>query len=65
MKKYFVYVFYFTHPGREQHSKAPADKNGNIPYELRRSSIQVAALDVIDSQLVVVDRDQPFDFFLP
>ena len=60
-----AYIFYFTHPGRTKHTEASTDKNGNIPYDLRRSSIQVAALDVVNGQLVVVDRDKPFDFYLP
>lgn len=60
-----AYIFYFTHPGRKKHSEDPKDKNGNIPYELRRSSIQVAALDVVNGLLVVVDRDKPFEFYLP
>lgn len=60
-----AYIFYFTHPGRRFHTKDFHDENGNIPYELRRSSIQVAELDVIDNELVVKDRDKPFDIYLP
>ena len=40
-----VYVFYFTHPGRKNHLESPAGENGIIPFDLRRSSIQVAMLE--------------------
>lgn len=60
-----AYIFYFTHPGREAHTVAPWDEIGNIPYELRRSSIQVAELELIDGVLKVKDRDKPFTIFLP
>ncbi|EDM33983.1 hypothetical protein PBAL39_05863 [Pedobacter sp. BAL39] len=59
-----AYIFYFTHPGRKSHLEAPADRNGYIPFELRRSSIQVAELIFKDGTLVC-DRDRPFDFYLP
>lgn len=60
-----AYIFYFTHPGRERHTKDAHDANGNIPYELRRSSIQVAKLDVVNGNLIVLDRDKPFTIYLP
>ena len=60
-----AYIFYFTHPGRRFHTKDFHDENGNIPYKFRRSSIQVAELDVINDELVVKDRDIPFDIYLP
>ena len=60
-----AYIFYFTHPGRRFHTKDFHDENGNIPYELRRSSIQVAELDVVEGELIVKDRNKPFDIFLP
>lgn len=60
-----AYIFYFTHPGRRFHTADHHDNNGNIPYEMRRSSIQVAELDVVDGSLVVKDRNQPFTIFLP
>lgn len=60
-----AYVFYFTHPGRETHTKDSQDAIGNIPYELRRSSIQVAELEVTNGELSVKDRDKPFTIFLP
>jgi len=59
------YIFYFTHPGREEHGKDTMNGIGNIPYELRRSSIQVAELDVVNGELIVKDRNKPFDFYLP
>lgn len=60
-----AYIFYFTHPGRRFHTADHHDNNGNIPYDMRRSSIQVAELDVVDGSLVVKDRNQPFTIFLP
>ena len=61
-----AYIFYFTHPGRRFHTRDTHDANGNIPYEMRRSSIQVAELDVTpDGRLVTLDRNQPVDINLP
>ena len=60
-----AYIFYFTHPGRRLHTQHFYDINGNIPYELRRSSIQVAELIIQNGTLTVKDRDQPFEIFLP
>jgi hypothetical protein len=52
------YIFYFTHPGRVNgHNK---DSNS---YELRRSSIQVAKLEVVDGVLTC-DRDKEFELNL-
>lgn len=59
-----AYVFYFTHPGRKSHTESPIDSNGVLPYELRRSSIQVAPLIYQDGTLVC-DRNGDFDFYLP
>jgi hypothetical protein len=59
-----IYIFYFTHPGRENHRVAPSDENGNRPYKLRRSSIHVAEIKP-EGETLVCDRDAPFDFFLP
>jgi len=58
-----AYVFYFTHPGREEHTKAENDKNGVLPYALRRSSAQVAELRFEEGTLIA-RRDEPFDFVL-
>lgn len=60
-----AYIFYFTHPGRRFHTQDFHDENGNIPYRYRRSSIQVAELQVADGILSVKDRDKPFSIFLP
>lgn len=60
-----AYIFYFTHPGRSAHMGGILDKNDNIPYEQRRSSIQVAELDVVNGEIIVKDRDQPFSIYLP
>lgn len=51
-----AYIFYFTHPGRVNGIEAST-------YETRRSSIQVARLDVLDDQLIC-DRDEPFELRL-
>lgn len=59
-----AYIFYFTHPGRRSHGEAPADENGIIPFNLRRSSIQAAQLEFKNGTLVC-DRNKPFDFWLP
>jgi hypothetical protein len=47
-----AYVFYFTHPGRTQ---ARGDES---QYQRRRSSIQVAELELKDG-VVMCDRDKP------
>ena len=59
-----AYIFYFTHPGRKTHKDCPMESNGVVPYNLRRSSIQVAELKVIENKMVC-NRDEPFDFYLP
>lgn len=59
-----AYVFYFTHPGREQHTKSPMREDGVVPYEYRRSSIQVAPLR-LENGTLVCDRNNEFDFYLP
>jgi hypothetical protein len=60
-----AYIFYFTHPGRRSHSEATLDEDGTLAFSERRSSIQVAQLEVVDGLLKVKDRDQSFHFFLP
>ncbi|MNH43867.1 hypothetical protein D3C79_1058770 [compost metagenome] len=55
-----AYIFYFTHPGR--------DETGNTvglegSYESRRSSIQAARLDGVDGVLVC-DRNELFEIEL-
>ena len=47
-----AYVFYFTHPGRIPENK------GKDNYETRRSSIQVAELEMTDGQ-ITCDRNKP------
>lgn len=59
-----AYVIYFTHPGRKSHSDAPLDSYGNIPYSLRRSSIQCAPL-TFEGGTLICNRTQDFDFYLP
>ncbi|HUC93704.1 MAG TPA: glycosyl hydrolase [Paenibacillus sp.] len=55
-----AYIFYFTHPERNE-------EEGQIgrhqTYATRRSSIQVARLDVVDGRLVC-NRDQEFELSL-
>jgi len=50
-----AYIFYFTHPERFE---------GVEPsYKTRRSSIQVAKLELVDGTLVC-NRNSPFDLVL-
>jgi len=53
-----AYIFYFVHPTQRREQDAIGS------HMSRRSSLQVAALEVIDGKLSVV-RDAPFDFYLP
>ena len=55
-----AYIFYFTHPGRTGQPRAEGDP---MPYEERRTSLQVAELDIRDGQLIC-DRDKPFNLEL-
>ena len=55
-----AYIFYFVHPGQGKYEYDP--ELGS--HMVRRSSVQVAQLKVVDGQLVSV-RDEAFDFFLP
>lgn len=59
-----AYIFYFTHPGRKTHIEAPLDSNRNVPYSLRRSSIQVAEL-VAEKGTLTCNPGADFDFWLP
>ncbi|MGW5366017.1 hypothetical protein [Actinopolymorpha pittospori] len=54
-----AFVFYFTHPGRA----GSIDGIHEESYDTRRSSVQVAELDVVDGVLVC-DRDRPLDLDL-
>ncbi|KQO17762.1 family 43 glycosylhydrolase [Paenibacillus sp. Leaf72] len=55
-----AYIFYFTHPDRRGDWEVP----GQVPgYLTRRSSIQVAKLEVKDGKLVC-DRDAEFELVL-
>jgi hypothetical protein len=51
------YIFYFTHPGRVN------GHHEDSGYEMRRSSIQVAKLEVMDGVLIC-DRDKEFELNL-
>lgn len=50
-----AFIFYFVHP--KEKNEAASD------YDRRRSSLQVAELELVDGVLVC-DRDKPFDFLL-
>jgi len=52
-----AYLFYFTHPGRQQAARA------DDSYERRRSSIQVVELELKEGQ-ITCDRDQPTHILL-
>lgn len=58
-----AYIFYFTHPGRKTHSDATMRPDGIYPFDERRSSIQVAPLEIKNGTLIS-DRNKPFDFWL-
>ncbi len=56
-----AFIFYFTHPAwlrTEQYGM-----NDTHPYHVKRTSIQVAELELINDKLVC-DRNKPFDFTL-
>ena len=56
-----AYIFYFTHP--QEGVRVPEAVSGVIPYALRRTSVQVARLEV-RGETLTCDRDRPFDFHL-
>lgn len=53
-----AYIFYHVHPGGN-----PKNWQGDLPYEVRRSSIQVAELDYENGKLIC-DRNKDFDLIL-
>jgi hypothetical protein len=69
-----AYIFYFTHPHWPQLSPfekmwwtlAPKDKKikNTIPFEHRRTVLQVARLDFVDGRLAC-ERNKPFTMKLP
>jgi len=52
-----AYIFYFTHPGRTPENK------GRDDYETRRSSIQVAELEIKEGK-IICDREKPVEIEL-
>ncbi len=59
-----AYIFYFTHPQRTKGSESiPAPATDVEPYALRRTSIQVARLDITDGKMIC-DRNAVFPFRL-
>ena len=59
-----AYIVYFTHPGRESHTKTRPDPDGTLFHANHRTAIQVAPLQVVNGTLAA-DRSKPFDFWLP
>lgn len=59
-----AWIFYFTHPQRPpQPAPPPSGVPGMEPYATRRTSIQVAKLELLDGR-VACRRDEPFAFRL-
>jgi len=56
-----AYIFYFTHP--QEREKIPETVPGVIPYPQRRTSLQVARLELLGEGLAC-DRDAEFDLRL-
>jgi hypothetical protein len=56
-----AYIFYFVHPERDE--SFCETTTGVEPYATRRTSLQVAELE-LDGERLVCDRDRPFDFAL-
>lgn len=54
-----AYIFYFTHPG----SNIQQNAREKISYERKRTSLQVAKLE-LDADELVCHRDEPFDFHM-
>lgn len=55
-----AYIFYFVHPTQQQ----AACNDALESHLMRRSSLQVAELRVVDGKLTAL-RDEPFEFYLP
>lgn len=59
-----AWIFYFTHPGRRPGSPAPRQTVADVePYATRRTSIQVARLELADGR-IVCRRDDAVPFRL-
>lgn len=56
-----AYIFYFTHP--EAESRKKEIKEGDWPYWRKRTSLQVAKLEIENGSLIC-DRNMPFDLSL-
>ena len=56
------FIFYFTHPDWDRTQRYGMHEVQ--PYHVRRTSVQVAELELRDRTLIC-DRDKPFDFTLP
>lgn len=56
-----AYVFYFTHPDRTPNKHFSPEETQ--PFDYKRSSLQVARLEV-DGDILTCDRDAEFDFRL-
>ena len=64
MSFYYGLYLLFHASGTNRHNEAPLGENGVLPYDLRRSSIQVAQLVFKDGTLTC-DHDADFEFYLP
>lgn len=59
-----AWIFYFTHPQRRPDANVPPSPVPGVePYATRRTSIQVARLE-LDNGRIVCRRDEPFPFRL-
>ena len=52
-----AYMFYFVHPGRRLFDNPQFTYNSTMPFEYKRTSLQVAELEVVDGRLIS-DRDK-------
>ena len=56
-----AFIFYFTHPAWDGAAQYGVDETH--PFHVKRTSLQVAELELKD-EVLVCDRDKPFDFAL-
>jgi hypothetical protein len=54
-----AFIFYFVHPGRRLFDNPEYDYNTTMPFEYKRTSLQVAELEVVDGKLIC-ERDKYF-----
>ena len=56
-----AFIFYFTHPDWDRTRAYSLDENH--PYDIKRTSLQVAELE-LRANMLICDRNKPFDFTL-